>query len=64
MAAVFDLLDDGAELAAKLLGQADAEDLADLVCGQTPQPQLTGTLENFVNGKVRLKMKLRQYSIW
>ena len=52
MMTVLDLLDDGAELAAELLAQAHAEDLADFVRGQTPQPQLTGTFENFVNGKV------------
>src|SRR6185312_16999988 len=50
--AVLDLLDDGAELAAELLGESDAEDLADLVRSQTPQAQLTGALEHFVDGKV------------
>src|SRR6266849_124751 len=52
MVAVLDLIDDGAELATELLDQTEAEDLADLVRGQTPQPQLAGTLENLVNGGV------------
>src|SRR5487761_929598 len=50
--AVLDPIDDRAELAAKLSGQTDPEDLADLVRGQAPQPQLAGTLKHFVNGKV------------
>src|SRR5487761_1311485 len=50
--AVLDPIDDRAELAAKLSGQTDPEDLADLVRGQAPQPQLAGTLKHFVNGKM------------
>jgi len=50
--AVLDLIDDGTELATEFLGQTDAEDLADLVRGQAPQPQFAGALKHFVDGEV------------
>src|SRR5512147_1787596 len=58
MMAVLDLLDDSAELAVELLAQADTEDFADLVRGQPPQPQLAGTFEKLVNGKVAFENKV------
>ena len=50
--AMLALIDDGAELAAERLGQSDCEDLADFVRGQAPQPQLAGTLKDFMDGEV------------
>ena len=50
--AVFDLIDDGAQLTPELFGEPDAEDLADLVGGQTPQAELAASLEDLVNGEV------------
>src|SRR6516165_10682927 len=55
MVAVLDLLDDGGELAGDLAMQALPEDLGDLVGCQPPQPQLTASLEQLVDGKVLLE---------
>ena len=63
MVAVLDLLDDGGELAGDLAMQALPEDLGDLVRRQPPQPQLAVRSNSLWMGKLRLKMKLRQYSI-
>jgi hypothetical protein len=55
---VFDLIDDGRELTAMVVLQATAEDLGDLVGGQSPQAKLTAPLEQFVDGKVALEYKI------
>ena len=52
---VLDLLQRGVELPLQLLGDADAEDLADLVRGQPPQPDLAGAFEDAVDGEVALE---------
>jgi hypothetical protein len=66
--AMLDAIDDGGELAAHLAVRARAEDLGDLVGGEAPQPELAAaprvTARGLWIGKLRLKMKLRQYSIW
>ena len=62
--AVLDLLDHRGKLAAHSAVQPLAKDLGDLVRRQPPEPQLAASLEQLVDGKWRLKMKLRQYSIW
>ena len=64
MMAMLDLIDDGGELAAVPAVQAGAEYRGNLVGGEPPQPEFTTSLEQLVDGKVALKMKLRQYSIW
>ena len=61
---VLDLIDHRRQFPAQSLVQADAEDLADAVRRQAPEPDFTASFEDFVIGKWRLKMKLRQYSIW
>src|ERR1700752_4590609 len=55
--AVLDLIDDGRELTAVVALQAGAEDLGDLVGGQSPQAELTASLEQLVDGKVALEHK-------
>src|SRR5215470_5130746 len=55
MVAVLDLLDDGGELTGDLAMQALPEDLGDLVGCQPPQPQLTASLEQLVDGNVLLE---------
>jgi hypothetical protein len=55
MMAVFDLLQRGVELPLELLGDAAAEDFADLVGGESPQPDLAGALEDPVNGEAALE---------
>ncbi len=52
---VLDLLERGVEFPLQFLGDADAEDLADLVRGQPPQPDLAGPFEDAVNGEVALE---------
>ena len=64
MMAMLDLIDDGGELAAVPAVQAGAEYRGNLVGGEPPQAEFTTSLEQLVDGKLRLKMKLRQYSIW
>src|SRR3954471_21442947 len=54
MMAVLDLLQRGIEFPLQLLGDADAEDLADLVRGQPTQPNLAGAFEDAVDGEVAL----------
>src|SRR5437879_11031566 len=53
MMPVLDLLQRGVEFPLQFLGDADAEDLADLVRGQPPQPNLAGAFEHAVDGEVR-----------
>src|SRR5271157_131428 len=43
------------EFPLQFLGNADAENLADLVRGQPPQPNLAGTFEDAVDGEVALE---------
>jgi hypothetical protein len=62
--AVLDAIDDGGQLAAHCAVQAGAKDPGDLVGGQPPQAEFAAAFEQLVDGKLRLKMKLRQYSIW
>src|SRR5438132_12144346 len=62
--AVLDAIDDCGQLAAHCAVQARAKDLGDLVGGQPPQAEFAAAVEQLVDGKLRLKMKLRQYSIW
>src|SRR5580704_15676803 len=52
---VLDPLQRGVELPLQFPGDADAEDLADLVPGQTPQPNLAGTFEDAMDGEVALE---------
>ena len=63
MMAMLDLIDNGSELAAVPAVQAGAENLGDLVGGEPPQAEFAASLEQLVD-ELRLKMKLRQYSIW
>ena len=53
--AVLDLIDDGSQFAFRLAAQPHAEDLADLVGGQSPESEFAGALEDFVDGKVPLE---------
>jgi hypothetical protein len=64
MMAVLDLLDDRAQLAAKLLSQTNAENLTDLMAVRRHSPSSQERSKALWMGKWRLKMKLRQYSIW
>ena len=50
MMPVLDLLQRGVEFPLQFLGEADAEDLTDLVRGQPPQPNLAGAFEDAVDG--------------
>ena len=64
MMTVLDAVDDGSELAAHPAVEAGAEDFGDLVGGQSPETEFAAAFEQLVDGKWRLKIKLRQYSIW
>ena len=50
--AMLDLVDDGGELAGHLAVQSLPEDLGDIVGCEPPQPQLTASLEELVDGEV------------
>ena len=50
--AMLDLIDDGGEFAAQSLVEPDAEDLADPVGRQPPEPEFAASLEDLVDGKV------------
>ena len=65
MMAMLDLIDNGGELAAVPAVQAGAENLGEPDLGGEP-PQAGSQLRSnsLWMGKLRLKMKLRQYSIW
>ena len=58
MMTVFDLVDDGGKVAPVVAPQAHAKDLGDLVRGQSPQAELTASLEELVDGKVALEDKI------
>ena len=64
MMTVLDAIDEGGELAVHSTAHAGAEDLGDLVGRQPPQAEFAAAFKQLVDGKWRLKMKLRQYSIW
>ena len=64
MMAMLDLIDDGCELAAVPAVQAGAEDCGNLVGGEPPQASSQLRSNSLWIGKLRLKIKLRQYSIW
>ena len=59
-----DCVEGGPQLALKLLGDSKTTLLGDLVGRKERKSQFTGALNEFQVGKLRLKMKLRQYSIW
>ena len=63
MMSVLDLLQCGIEFPFQFLGEADAEDLADLVCAEPPQPNLAGPFEDTVNGEAALEDEIAEYSI-
>lgn len=52
MVAMLDLIDDGGQFPAQALVEPDAEDLADAVGGQPPEPDLAASLEDLVDGEV------------
>ena len=56
--AVLDLFEDAGELAAELLGEPHAEDLADAIGGHSPQADFAASLEDFVDGEVALENKI------
>ena len=64
MTAMLDLIDDGGELAAVPAVQAGAEYRGNLVGGSRHRPTSQLRSNSLWMGKLRLKMKLRQYSIW
>lgn len=49
--AVFDVIQGGMELSSQALGHPKAKDLRDLVCAQRQKPQLTGALEDLMDGE-------------
>ncbi len=55
MMTVLDLLDDRRQFAAQPLVEPDAEDLADAIGRQTPEPEFAAALEDLVDGKVALE---------
>src|SRR5207245_1677691 len=55
---VLDPFDRGEELAPEASSQPDAEDLADAVGGQAPEPHLASPLEDLVDGKVALENEI------
>src|SRR6266404_269321 len=64
MMAVLDAVDDGGQLAAHPAVQTRAEDLGDLSAVSRHRPSSQPRSKSLWMGKLRLKMKLRQYSIW
>ena len=56
--AVLDLVDDGGEFPVQSLVEADTEDLADAVGGQTPQDDFAASLEDLVNGEVAFENEI------
>ena len=47
---MLDLIDDGAKLAAQLLGQPHTEEFRDPVSGQSPKADLAAAFENLMDG--------------
>ena len=64
MMAMLDLIDNGGELAAVPAVQAGAEISAILLAVSRHRPSSQLRSNSLWMGKLRLKMKLRQYSIW
>ena len=60
---MLNLIDDSTKLAAQLLSQPHAKEFRDPVGSQSPKADLAAAFEILWIGKLRLKMKLRQYSI-
>ena len=52
MMSMLDLLDDGRQFAAQSFVEPDAEDLADAMGRQPPEPDFTASLEDLVDGEV------------
>src|SRR5438132_1772477 len=55
MVTVFNLIDDSAELAAKLLSEPHAEEFRDPVGSQSPKADLAAALENLMDREVALE---------
>ena len=55
---VVDSFQDGGELAARPPAEAKAKHLGDLVGGQAEEAEITGALEQFVDGKVPAEDKV------
>src|SRR5215469_2304074 len=53
--AMVDLFDDGGEFPAQLLGESQAEDLADAIGSDAPQTDFATAFEDFVDGEVTLE---------
>ena len=64
MVTVLGAVDDGGELATHPAIHTGAEDCGDLVARAATDPAPEPRSNNLWMGKCRLKMKLRQYSIW
>ena len=64
MVAALDAVDDGGEFATHPAVHPCAEDCGDLVAGDRHRPSSQLRSNSLWMGKRRLKMKLRQYSIW
>ena len=64
MMAMLDLIDDGGELAAHPAVKAPAKIVAILSAVSRHRPSSQLRSNSLWIGKFRLKMKLRQYSIW
>src|SRR5262249_44738769 len=64
MMTVLDAIDDGGELTRHPTAHVCAKDLGDPVSRQPPQAEFAAGSNSLWIGKWRLKMKLRQYSIW
>jgi len=58
MMAMLDLIDDGGQLAAVPAVQAGAEDLGNLIGGESPQAEFATSLEQLVDGEVPLENKV------
>jgi hypothetical protein len=56
--AMFDLIENGGQLAAQPLMEPDAEDLTDAVGGEAPQADLAAALEDLVDGKVTFENEI------
>src|SRR6266478_2750617 len=52
---MLDLIDDGAKLAAQLLGQPHTEEFRDPVSGQSPKADLAAAFENLMDREVALE---------
>jgi hypothetical protein len=55
MMAMLDLFEERVQFASQSLGEAEPEDLGDLVGGQAHQPEIAGAFKQFVDGQVAAK---------